>query len=136
MAQSAIQDDSATHARRDDHAQQVVRAATRAAPALAQRQRLGVVVDDAAQAEGLTDPIAQRKPTPGGDVQRADDSLGVAHRPATAHADRDRGYVRLGQRASSQLDERLEHAVGVARTGRRGTRLAKQRTFAIDHARG
>ncbi len=51
VEQSAIQHDAATHAGRHHHGQVVVDAAGRAQPALAQGQRLGVVVHRHRQAQ-------------------------------------------------------------------------------------
>ena len=61
VQQAAIEDDAAAHAGRDDHAEHVVGAAPGAAPALAECQCLGIVVDDARQVEGGGETLAQRK---------------------------------------------------------------------------
>ena len=59
----------------------------RAAPALAEGQRLGVVVDHHRQAGQLRQPRSQGEVPPAGDVERRDELTTGRHRPAAAHAD-------------------------------------------------
>src|SRR5262249_46345072 len=85
--QPAIQNQAAADAGGDDHAQHVVGAVAGPAPALADGERLGVVVDDARQRETFDQAVGEREVAPGGDVDWADDAFGVAHGSAAPDAD-------------------------------------------------
>src|SRR5207248_6002898 len=70
VEQAPVEDDASAYAGGDDHAQHARGAVAGASPAFAERQSLGIVVDDARPPEGVNETLQQRKISPGGDVDR------------------------------------------------------------------
>src|SRR5262249_37895601 len=108
-------------------------AACRPAPALAERERLGVVVDEDREAEALLEPGAQRKPAPRGDVEWRNGLAAAHHRTAASDPDRDRvGRIELSDHAL----ECAEELVGIAGRGRRRDCARRDRAAVVDDAGG
>src|SRR5690348_4922983 len=90
VEQPAVAHDAAPDSGRHDHADEVAFAGGGADPALAERERLGVVVDPHRQRAVLCETRAQRKVAPRRDVERRYLFAAETHRPAAPDADRDR----------------------------------------------
>ncbi len=133
VAEGAVQEttaghDAAAHSGRHDHADVVVDAPGRARPAFAERECLGVVVEEHRQPAPLGQARPQREPAPGRDVERRDVLTVARHRAAASHTDGARAPCRLVE----LVDEGGEHAedlLGVG--GRRCRRIASDEQRAV-----
>ena len=96
VEQPAVEHDPAADPGRHDHRQVVGLPLRRSAPSLAERQRLGVVVDEGRQPARSLDHRPQREPAPAGDVERRHLLATGPHRPATPDPAGDQAVVVTG----------------------------------------
>ena len=116
VEQPAVEDDPAADTGRHDHPDEVPGAPRRAAPALTERERLGVVVDPNRKVGTSCQPGTKGEGAPCGNVERRHVLTVRIHRAAATDADP--RHTRAVERVD-ELDQRAEQHFGVA-LARRG----------------